>query len=169
MADQMLENAQFATRKRQRPAADLGVPAVEENADQAGCRFVGAAAGSPANDRGANQDLANVNRDVDDIVDPGLEQFDGVLKLFQVVEGDDRRPRPVANALRNAGAVRAVTQEKCADRHHVIADGAFQPVAKFLRREADRNNALAVKPGCIAACYAFPVIDDDEHVVPLFA
>jgi hypothetical protein len=109
MADQMLENAQFATRKRQRPAADLGVPAVEENADQAGCRFVGAAAGSPANDRGANQDLANVNRDVDDIVDPGLEQFDGVLKLFQVVEGDDRRPRPVANALRNAGAVRAVT------------------------------------------------------------
>jgi hypothetical protein len=40
MADQMLENAQFATRKRQRPAADLGVPAVEENADQAGCRFV---------------------------------------------------------------------------------------------------------------------------------
>jgi len=39
MADQMLENAQFATRKRQGPAADLGIPAVEENADQAGCRL----------------------------------------------------------------------------------------------------------------------------------
>ena len=99
MADQMLENAQFATRKR--PASGRR----SRGPGRRGKRGSGwlplrptAAAGSPANNRGADEDLANMNRDVDDIVDAGLEQFDGVLKLLQVVEGDDRRPRPVANA-----------------------------------------------------------------------
>ena len=39
MADQMLENAQFATGQDQGAAGDFGIPAVQENADQAGRRF----------------------------------------------------------------------------------------------------------------------------------
>jgi hypothetical protein len=39
MPDQMLKNAQFATRQGQCPAADFGILAVKENAYQAGRPF----------------------------------------------------------------------------------------------------------------------------------
>ena len=40
MLDQALKRAQFATWQSQCPAADLGIPAVEKDTDQAGLRFV---------------------------------------------------------------------------------------------------------------------------------
>src|SRR6187551_3694713 len=79
MLDQALKRTQLATRQSQYPAADFGVPAVEKNTDQAGRCFVRLPASS-ANDRSANQNLANMNRDVNNVVDASLEQLDGVLE-----------------------------------------------------------------------------------------
>ena len=108
-----------------------------------------------------------MNRGMNHVVDAGLEQFDGVLEMLQAAQGDDGCARPVANAEREAGSVEAITQQKCADRAQVVADGAFQPVAEIRRREADRNDPFAVKAGCVAVYDALPVIDYNEHFIPL--
>src|SRR5690348_13356338 len=101
---------------------------------------------------------------MNDVVDAGLEQFDRIPELLQVVEGNDRCMRLVADALGNARSVRTVSQDKRPDCHYVVADGRLQPFAKISRRETDRDDAFAIESSCIAPCNGLPIIDDDEHV-----
>lgn len=134
--------------------------------------LVGACADAPMVrrriDGGANEDLADVDWGVDDVVDAGFEQLDRMLEQFEIVQRDDWRAAAIANAARQARSIRAIAQKECVDGAQVIA-GAFQPISEVFRCEANRCDPFASEPGGVAVRDAFPIIDDNEHViVPVF-
>ncbi len=98
-----------------------------------------------ADGRDARQDLADVDRLANDVVDAGLEQHERVFEGVMFAERDNRRAGAVADLARRHGAVAAIADQECPDRLQILVGGRGHPLAEFVGPERGGCHALTVK------------------------
>src|SRR4051812_35503036 len=168
VADHIFENAQFAAGQGESVASDLGGTSVEEDLDPglAGPRQFPDPA---ARNRGrSGEDLAEVNRHVDDVVDARFEELQRVLEHLLAAHGDDGSRGALAHRPRQASAGVAIPEEEGVHRGQIRFTRRLQPVPEFSGGEADRRYTFANEPSDIAVRDALAIINDNIHQSPLF-
>jgi hypothetical protein len=112
-------------------APDLGLASVAEDAQRPDVDEVLAVVAAAADRGDAGEDLADVDRLADDVVDAGFEQHQRVLKRVMLAECDDRGRRAVADAARREGFSTAIADQEGADRLDIVIGGGVHPLAEL--------------------------------------